>query len=81
VLQQESFTDLLKTKTITFFGNGSGKFQTVMQQRNAMFKHIVTDASHLAVLAHRAFVQQQFADLAYSEPFYGKDFFSPAHKQ
>lgn len=81
VLQPDSFADVLDRSTVTFFGNGSAKFETLAQHRNAAFKHLVADASHLAVLSRRAFVQHRFADLAYSEPFYGKAFFSPAHNQ
>jgi tRNA threonylcarbamoyladenosine biosynthesis protein TsaB len=81
VLDQNSFATFLETTTITFFGNGSAKFQTLIQHRNAIFKDITADASHLVGLAHRAFQQQLFADLAYSEPFYGKAFFSPPPKK
>jgi tRNA threonylcarbamoyladenosine biosynthesis protein TsaB len=80
VLQPDSFFDLLEASAITFFGNGSAKFRTLVQHRNAVFSNVSAHAGHLAVLAHRAFLQKEFADLAYSEPFYGKDFFSIAHK-
>jgi tRNA threonylcarbamoyladenosine biosynthesis protein TsaB len=80
VLQPDSFAAVLEKETITFFGNGSTKFQTLQQHSNAFFKSITADASHLAALAHHAFLKKSFADLAYSEPFYGKAFFSPAHE-
>jgi tRNA threonylcarbamoyladenosine biosynthesis protein TsaB len=34
---------------------------------------------HLAVLGAKAFDRKEFADLAYSEPFYVKEFFNPQH--
>ena len=80
ILQPDSFAALLEEDSITFFGNGSAKFQALQSHPHAFFKTITADASHLAVLASRAFEEQKFADLAYSEPFYGKAFFSPAHK-
>lgn len=81
LLQHNSFSDLLDKATITFFGNGSTKFQPLVQHPNAEFSHITADASHMIILAHRAYIQKKFANLAYGEPFYGKAFFSPAHKQ
>jgi len=81
ILNENSFAEVLAKTTVTFFGNGSAKFQTILQHPNAVFKIINADASHLAALAQHAFAHRNTADLAYSEPFYGKDFFSPAHKQ
>ncbi len=81
VLQSDSFLNSLEENTITFFGNGSTKFEPLIRHRNAVFKSITADASHLAVLANKALVQKNFANVAYAEPFYGKAFFSPAHNQ
>ena len=81
ILDAHIFSTILGQSTITFFGNGSQKFQTLMHHPHAVFKNINADASHLSALARQAFQQKKFADLAYSEPFYGKEFFSPAHKQ
>lgn len=80
ILNENSFAEVLEKNTITFFGNGSTKFQTIMQHPNAVFKTIEVDASHLVSLAYKAFLQGKIADLAYSEPFYGKEFYSPAPK-
>lgn len=80
VLQPDSFSNALQHSTITFFGNGSEKFQTLIQHPNAFFKAITANAAQMAVLASDSFQQKKFADLAYSEPFYGKEFFSPARR-
>lgn len=80
VLANNSFAAELENTTITFFGNGSTKFQALLQHPNAVFKAIPADAAHLAALAHDAFLKKDFADLAYSEPFYGKAFYSPPTK-
>lgn len=80
ILEPGTFAELLKENTIAFSGNGSTKFRTLLQHSHARFSTLTTDATHLAVLAHRQFVQGQLADLAYAEPFYGKEFYSPAHR-
>jgi tRNA threonylcarbamoyladenosine biosynthesis protein TsaB len=77
ILEENSFAEFLEKHTITFFGNGSTKFNSVMEHANAVFKTIPVNASHLTVLAYQQFVHGNFADLAYCEPFYGKEFYSP----
>lgn len=81
ILDETSFADWLQKNTITFFGNGSNKAATVIQQVNALFVTVTANASDMVSLAAKKFVQGQFADLAYSEPFYGKDFHSPISKK
>ena len=34
----------------------------------------------MVALAYEKYVKNDFADLAYTEPFYGKEFYSPALK-
>jgi tRNA threonylcarbamoyladenosine biosynthesis protein TsaB len=52
-----------------------------VQHPNALFINNKFSAEHLVPLAIEAFEQKNFTDLAYSEPFYGKEFYSPAPKQ
>lgn len=80
ILTEDSFTELLNKHTITFFGNGSNKFQSICHHPNAIFKPIETTAIHLTTLSYSCFQQNKFADLAYCEPYYGKEFYSPAPK-
>ena len=78
ILDENSFQNLLQKNTITFFGNGSTKFQNLVQHPNAQFKNIEATAAQLSALSYQYFTKQQFADLAYSEPFYGKEFYTPS---
>jgi tRNA threonylcarbamoyladenosine biosynthesis protein TsaB len=80
ILQAASFDQLLSTQTITFFGNGSSKFQTLLQHPNAHFSTLEINATAMASLAFQQFQNKAFADLAYSEPYYGKEFQSPFFK-
>lgn len=77
VLNEHCFVDLLESHIILFFGNGSTKFQPVMHHKNARFSDVGADSSAMKDLSYEKFLQQEFADLAYSHPFYGKDFHSP----
>lgn len=80
ILTESSFSDLLEDNNIIFFGNGSVKFQPMVQHSNAHFVSIESSAKHLSALAFSRFTQKEFADLAYAEPFYGKEFYTPAGK-
>jgi tRNA threonylcarbamoyladenosine biosynthesis protein TsaB len=80
VLNENSFDELLQKNTITFFGNGSVKFQQFMQNPQALFASVETYASSMAELSYKKFLAQELTDLAYSQPFYGKDFYSSVKK-
>jgi tRNA threonylcarbamoyladenosine biosynthesis protein TsaB len=80
ILDENSFNNLLDSHTILFFGNGSVKFQPVVKSPNAVFEKVETSAQNMAKLAFQLFLKQIFADIAYSEPYYGKDFHSFTQK-
>lgn len=76
VLNEDSFSEVLKNNTVSFFGNGSTKFQQIVEHPNAIFKSFEISALLMISLSNQKFIKQEFADLAYSQPFYGKDFYS-----
>jgi tRNA threonylcarbamoyladenosine biosynthesis protein TsaB len=76
VLEPISFHSILERKKVLFFGNGSTKFQAVISHPNAAFKNIEATAKDMITLTHSMFEMRNFVDLAYAEPFYGKDFHS-----
>ncbi|MFN2439547.1 MAG: tRNA (adenosine(37)-N6)-threonylcarbamoyltransferase complex dimerization subunit type 1 TsaB, partial [Chitinophagaceae bacterium] len=47
ILTENSFGEVLKTKQILFFGNGSNKLQAINKNPNAIFKEIEANAKHL----------------------------------
>lgn len=80
ILKEDSFSDLIEAHTITFFGNGSVKFQSLVAHTNAAFAQVEVTAAHMVTLSIDKLINRQFDSVAYSEPFYGKDFYSPAEK-
>jgi tRNA threonylcarbamoyladenosine biosynthesis protein TsaB len=76
ILSNESF-DAFLDRRIIFFGNGSLKFKELIFHPNAIFKELVTTAEQMVSLSYSSFVKSSFEDLAYCEPFYGKEFYSP----
>ena len=80
VLDARSFHEVLEKETICFFGNGSKKFKDLVSHENAIFMDLETTALHMIELAKTAYSKEEFANLAYTEPFYGKDFHSSAQQ-
>ena len=76
ILNDSSFKDVLQKNTMVFFGNGSLKFQNLMKHPHALFANIETDAQSMVSLSYKRLLENQYTDLAYSQPFYGKDFHS-----
>ncbi|HEV7620981.1 MAG TPA: tRNA (adenosine(37)-N6)-threonylcarbamoyltransferase complex dimerization subunit type 1 TsaB [Flavisolibacter sp.] len=81
ILDSDSFSQYLENNKICFFGDGSTKFQALTTHKHAQFKSIEVTATHMVILSYSDFKEQKFADLAYSEPEYGKDFYTPPVKQ
>lgn len=75
IIDENSFSELLKDHKIFFFGDGSNKCQEVITQPNANFvSDILPDAQYMVSIAEKHFKENQFVDLAYYEPFYLKEF-------
>lgn len=81
ILDEDSYTSLLEENTLIFFGNGSEKFEKICKHNNAFFKQVSTSAEDMTALSFQKFAERDFNDLAYAEPFYGKEFYSPAPKE
>ncbi len=81
ILSESSFADWLQNNTVTFFGNGSEKAENIIKHFNAFFVPVTATARDMVPLAVKKFEADQVADLAYTEPYYGKDFHSPVSKK
>lgn len=82
IVDENSFSEILNEHPVYFFGNGSDKCQTVISHPNAHFiPGIDPLAENMIELADSAFEAKQFADIAYSEPFYLKEFLATTPKK
>ena len=78
IIDEKSFDEELAHSSICFFGNGSNKFQKIRNHPNAFFTELGFDATAMVSLADEKFSKKDFADLAYAEPLYLKEFHTPA---
>lgn len=74
ILDKQSFLDQLENEKIYFFGSGSAKWKAICDHPNAAFLNVSISPESMAVLSARFFLLKRFADPAYSEPFYLKEF-------
>ncbi len=75
IITEESFLSDLENQNVLFFGSGSAKCISMIVHRNAIFiDDFVCKATYLTGPAFQLFQKQEFADTAYFEPFYLKDF-------
>lgn len=81
IVDENSFSQLLDADKILFCGNGSKKLQPLLNNANATFSNISSSAYHLAILSQSCFAKKEFTDLAYTEPLYIKEFYSPIQKK
>jgi tRNA threonylcarbamoyladenosine biosynthesis protein TsaB len=74
VLNDLSYHELLDKHPIIFSGNGAAKWEKICRHPNASFMPLTEVEVAMANLSYIAFSKNQFADLAYTEPFYLKEF-------
>jgi tRNA threonylcarbamoyladenosine biosynthesis protein TsaB len=80
IIDEASFAEQLATQPIIFSGNGHQKLKSLLNNTHAHYSNVQHNASHIVPLALQAFMAKQFDNLAYSQPFYLKEFFSPQAK-
>lgn len=76
VINENSFENYLPQNNIYFFGNGAAKCENILIHKNAHFKNNIYNPLYMSILANEEFLNKQFADLAYTEPFYIKEFYN-----
>lgn len=75
ILSNDSFVDILLQKQVLFFGDGAFKMRSITKSANALFAGDYENGSTLCQMVFEKYLQEDFADLAYVEPFYLKEFF------
>lgn len=76
ILDEQSFASELDEHSVVFCGNGSKKWRAICQHKNAVFADVSHQPEDFAMVATKKCQQRQFANLAYSEPDYFKNFYS-----
>lgn len=80
ILDEQSFIDKLEDNKMIFFGSGSVKLKKILNHKNAFFSERMHSARELITIAEHKYINKEFADLAYSVPFYVKEFYDTRKK-
>jgi len=81
IIDEHSFLTPLHSVKIVFFGDGAEKCKTVITHPNALYlDEIYPLASNMGKLSHLKYVNKDFVDVAYFEPFYLKPFIATVPK-
>lgn len=80
IIDGSSFSQFLSSHYVLFCGNGSKKLQIVLANPYAAFTPDGATTDAFARLSQKCLLENKFADLAYTEPLYLKEFYSPARK-
>ena len=76
ILTINSFNNFLQYEKVVFSGSGQQKFESIIKHSNALFSKVRYTTEQVNSIAQRDFSTKKFADLAYSEPFYLKNFYT-----
>lgn len=81
ILDDSTFKEALNNSTVIFFGSGSAKWKHLCNHTNARFTETnILLSSYLGKMATSLYLQRKFADLAYENPVYLKEFYSYTKK-
>jgi len=75
IIDQNAFKEILQAHRVLFFGNGSRKCREIITHPNARFiDDVYPMAKIIGQMAHQKFINHEYEDVAYFEPFYLKEF-------
>ena len=77
VLTENLFVNWMLKKRLYFFGNGAPKWKLICSNDNAHFITVENNNVIVSSLVNKNYNKKEFANLAYSEPAYLKEFYSP----
>jgi tRNA threonylcarbamoyladenosine biosynthesis protein TsaB len=81
VIDESSFESHADNSRLLLFGNGANKCKSVLNSSSFVYiEDIYTSAQHMALLAQELYDKQVFANVAYFEPFYLKEFIATVPK-
>lgn len=81
ILEATSFNEPLNKSVVVFFGNGSAKWKHLCTHSNAHFEESkISIVSYLGKMATSFYFMKKFADVAYENPVYLKEFYSYTKK-
>ncbi|HVU55882.1 MAG TPA: tRNA (adenosine(37)-N6)-threonylcarbamoyltransferase complex dimerization subunit type 1 TsaB [Puia sp.] len=80
IIDEHSFSAILASHKVSFFGGGSYKCKPIITAPSAAFIEINYHPRYLGILSFLRYLQREFTGVAYSEPAYTKEFYTHTKK-
>jgi tRNA threonylcarbamoyladenosine biosynthesis protein TsaB len=75
IITELSFSEILEKHKIIFFGDGADKCKSIIKHNNALFiDKIYPQAKDMSEISYVKFLNKEFENVAYFEPYYLKEF-------
>jgi len=75
ILSETSYEEYLKKNKVYFIGNGVTKFEEICSHKNAEFiPKKLPSAKQMVTISYSKFLNKDFENVSYFEPYYLKDF-------
>ena len=82
IVDETFLSEELTQNKVVFFGNGSDKCKQMLKPDNALFiSQLDASAKYMCELVWESYINNQFENVAYFEPFYLKDFVATVSKK
>ncbi len=76
IVNESSFNFFPEPAQVYFFGNGAWKWEKISNASSNFFPETGNVYTAIAALSHKYFSEKKFADINYSVPLYGKEFYT-----
>ncbi len=73
-VKPELYQEYLQKGPVTFIGDAVQKMEPIIQDPNIKFVQAYPSAQEMTALSYQKFIDKDFVDVAYFEPYYLKDF-------
>ncbi|MGB3149506.1 MAG: tRNA (adenosine(37)-N6)-threonylcarbamoyltransferase complex dimerization subunit type 1 TsaB [Maribacter sp.] len=75
IIDEKSFEDYTKNQKVSIVGNGAEKIKPILKYPDIKFEsYIIPSAKDMAPLSFKKYLEKDFENIAYFEPYYLKDF-------
>jgi tRNA threonylcarbamoyladenosine biosynthesis protein TsaB len=80
IIDENSFSEYLLNRQVSFFGDGSYKCKPLIAAPNAAFADLSFHVGYLGILSFLRYLHCEFTAVAYCEPVYTKEFYTHTKK-
>ena len=82
IIDSDSFSEFLNAEKVYFFGDGAEKCKEIIAHKNAIFTDgKFPSANEMSAISYEKYINNEFEDVAYFEPFYLKEFLGAIPKK